>query len=415
MKAYLNQMGRFSCSALLKFIVSMASWLSLVAPSLAIDSDQLVNVYLYWAKGCPHCEREIDFFAQLQKEHLGIHLHSFEVTTNSKHRATFIAVTEKLGIADPAVPLTIIGNQVWVGYANDALSGAEMRRRVQACLKTACPDAVAEILKDGTSDILTKPEYNLPRSPLPEKMQVPLLGEIALRDLTLPVLTIILGALDGFNPCAMWSLVFLIGLLLGMKDTMRMWALGSAFIVGSAAIYFVFMATWLNLFLILGSVLLIRVVIGLVALGGGFYYLREYFLNKGGFCPVTAPEKRQRAFQRLKSLAQERNFLVALFGILALAFLVNLVDLLCSAGIPAVYTQILTMHVLPTWQYYSYMLLYIVVFMADDLLVFFMAMLTLHVSGITTKYSRYSHLIGGVLMLVIGALMLLRPDLLMFG
>jgi hypothetical protein len=120
-------------------------------------------------------------------------------------------------------------------------------------------------------------------------------------------------------------------------------------------------------------------------------------------------------FQRLRALAQERNFLLALSGILALAFLVNLVELVCSAGIPAIYTQILAMHSLPMWQYYGYLLLYILVFMADDMLVFASAMLTLQVSGLGSKYSRYSHLIGGVLLLLIGALLLLRPDLLTFG
>jgi len=120
-------------------------------------------------------------------------------------------------------------------------------------------------------------------------------------------------------------------------------------------------------------------------------------------------------FQRLRAVAQERNFLVAFLGILALAFLVNLVELICSAGIPVIYTQILTMSGVPTWQYYAYLLLYILVFMADDLLVFFTAMTTLRITGLTTKYSRYSHLLGGFILVIIGALMLLRPEWLMFG
>jgi hypothetical protein len=200
-----------------------------------------------------------------------------------------------------------------------------------------------------------------------------------------------------------------------MKDSFRMWVLGSAFIIGSAAVYFVFMAAWLNLVLFLGSLMLIRVVIGLVALGGGGYYLREFVLNKDEVCEVTAPEQRQRVFQRMRSLAQERNFLLALLGIVALAFLVNLVELICSAGIPVVYTQILAMSGVPTWQYYGYMLLYILAFMTDDLIVFFTAMTTLRVTGLTTRYSRYSHLLGGLVLVIIGALMLLRPEWLMFG
>lgn len=175
------------------------------------------------------------------------------------------------------------------------------------------------------------------------------------------------------------------------------------------------MAAWLNLLLFLGSLLFVRTVIGMVALVGGAYYLREFFADREQVCKVTAPEQRQRVFKRLKDLARERNFLLAMSGILMLAFLVNLVELVCSAGIPAVYTQILAMHELPEWQYYGYLLLYILVFMADDLIVFFTAMMTLRISGITTRYSRYSHLIGGAVLIAIGMLMLLRPEWLMFG
>jgi thiol-disulfide isomerase/thioredoxin/cytochrome c biogenesis protein CcdA len=397
------------------WLLPFALLLLQLAPAIAEDASGPVRVYLFWASGCPHCEREILFLEQKRKVTPRLEVHAFEITRNAVNRGIYKNVVNSFGIADPAVPLTIIGNQFWVGYSSDTLSGAEMQLRIMTCLASDCPDSVAGLVQSGEHPSSgTRPSGDA-RSPLPEKMQVPLLGEIALRDLSLPVLAIILGALDGFNPCAMWTLIFLVGLLVGMKDTVRMWSLGAAFIIGSAAVYFVFMAAWLNLLLFFGTLPFIRMVIGLVALAGGAYYLREFVLNKDAVCAVTAPEKRQRVFQRLRSLAQERSFLIALLGILALAFLVNLVELICSAGIPVVYTQILAMHELPKWQYYSYLLLYILAFMADDLLVFFAAMLTLRVSGITTNYSRYSHLIGGVVLLIIGALMLLRPEWLMFG
>ncbi|PKO54164.1 MAG: hypothetical protein CVU26_03105 [Betaproteobacteria bacterium HGW-Betaproteobacteria-2] len=392
----------------------LASLCSLQMPvAQAGEESASVSVYLFWVSGCPHCQREIKYLQHLQQELPATDLQLFEITTDGEGRSLFLDVVRVLGITEPSVPLTIIGNHVWMGYAADMSTGQQMRDRIEACLETACPDAVAGLVTPIAQDFEPQQTETV-RAPVPEKMHIPLLGDISPRDLSLPMLTIILGALDGFNPCAMWTLVFLIGLLLGMKDTMRMWMLGGAFIIGSASVYFVFMAAWLNLLLFLGSLLFIRVIIGLVALAGGFYYLREYFLNKDAVCPVTASEKRQRVFQQLKTLAQERSFLLALTGIMLLAFIVNLVELVCSAGIPAVYTQILVMHDLPTWQYYGYLLLYILVFMADDMLVFASAMLTLQLTGITKNYSRYSHLIGGVLLLIIGALMLLRPDLLTF-
>jgi hypothetical protein len=250
---------------------------------------------------------------------------------------------------------------------------------------------------------------------VPPTVSVPFIGEIRTADLSLPVLTIALGALDGFNPCAMWVLVFLIGLLVGMQDRFRMWTLGAAFVAGSALVYFLFMAAWLNFLLFIGAVVWVRAAVGLVALGGGFYYLREYFQNPDAACKVTAPQARRRVFDSLRKLASERRFWLALAGVLALAFAVNLVELLCSAGIPAVYTQVLALSELPVWQYYAYLALYILVFMLDDLFVFVVAMKTLQIAGATTRYVRFSHLAGGVVLLVIGALLLLRPELLMFG
>jgi uncharacterized membrane protein YidH (DUF202 family) len=250
---------------------------------------------------------------------------------------------------------------------------------------------------------------------IPPSISVPFIGEIRTADLSLPLLTVLLGALDGFNPCAMWVLVFLIGLLLGMQDRFRMWVLGTAFIAGSALVYFLFMAAWLNFLLFIGAVAWVRAAVGLVALGGGFYYLREYFQNPDAACKVTAPQARRRVFESLRKLATESRFWLALAGIVALAFAVNLVELLCSAGIPAVYTQVLALSHLPAWQYYAYLGLYILVFMLDDLVVFVVAMKTLQITGMTTSYSRFSHLAGGVVLLAIGALLLLRPEWLMFG
>ena len=126
-------------------------------------------------------------------------------------------------------------------------------------------------------------------------------------------------------------------------------------------------------------------------------------------------EKRQKVFEKIKSITRKKQFLFALGGIILLAFAVNLVELICSAGLPAIYTQILSLAQLPKWQYYLYLIFYILIFMLDDLVIFFTAMVTLQAVGIQSKYSRISHLVGGILMLIIGILLLFKPEFLMFG
>jgi len=194
-----------------------------------------------------------------------------------------------------------------------------------------------------------------------------------------------------------------------------MWIFGITFLAASAFVYFMFMAAWLHLFLFIGFVIWVRIAIGIVALWAGYYNLKEYFTNPAGGCKVTGEEKRRQIFDSLKKIIQEKNFLVGLVGLIALAFAVNMVELICSAGLPVVYTQILAAANLPIWLYYSYLLLYIFIFMLDDLIVFFVAMYTLQLTGISSKYSRASHLIGGAIMLLLGILLILKPEWLMFG
>lgn len=375
-----------------------------------------VDAYVFWAEGCPHCRHAITFLQRLEQEESRLRAHFLEVSRDAANQSAFAAVAKRLEPEEPAVPLIVVGDTLMVGYASDATSDAELRRLVAHCLANACPDMVAPLLgAAGQAQPPAAPSSGSVKRAVPQSVQVPFLGEVRTADLSLPLLTILLGALDGFNPCAMWVLVFLIGLLLGMQDRVRMWTLGAAFIAGSALVYFLFMAAWLNFLLFLGSVVWVRAAIGVVALGGGFYYLREYFQNAGATCKVTAPEARRRVFDKLRTLANERRFWLALAGMLALAVAVNLVELLCSAGIPAVYTQVLALSQLPAWQYYAYLALYVLVFMLDDLFVFVVAMQTLHLTGATTRFAHFSNLAGGLVLLAIGALLLLRPDLLMFG
>jgi hypothetical protein len=374
----------------------------------------VVDVYLFWALGCPHCERADAFLGRLQQEEPRLRVHRLEVSRDARNRTAFLRLAERRRVTDPVVPLVVVGDRVVEGYLDDASTGAELRTLVRDCLASACADAVALLLAGGEAGPASADPPASGRA-LPESVRVPLLGEVQLRTLSLPALTVALGAVDGFNPCAMWTLVFLIGLLVGMPDRARRWTLGVAFVVASALVYYLIMAAWLNALLFLGMVVWIRVAIGLVALAAGFYYLREFVLNKEAVCEVTRPEQRRRVFERLRALASERRFAVAFVGIVLLAFAVNVVELLCSAGIPAIYTQVLAMNALPRWQYHAYLALYILVFMLDDLVIFFTAMATLEVAGATGTYTRYGHLVGGGVLLAVGVLMLLRPEWLMFG
>lgn len=377
------------------------------------SAQEEVNLYFFWGKGCPHCAKEEELLKYFQTKYSYLRVHSFEVYTNYQNMNYLQQIGKKLGARVDGVPFTIIGDKTFVGFL-ETMSPSELANRIEECGRKKCPDSVGEIVgvtKEPTS------EEQLPKDEEKEKkiIDVPFLGKIDAMDFSLPALTVIIGILDGFNPCAMWVLVFLISLLLGMQNRKRMFILGTAFIVSSAAVYFMFMAAWLNLLIFLGFIIWVRVVIAVFAVGGGLYHLREYWKNKDGACKVTGGEEKQKTFAKLKGLVQHNSFWLALGGIMLLAGMVNLVELICSAGFPAIYTQVLALNNLPTWQYYLYILGYVFFFMLDDLVVFFAAMITLRMTVLSGKYSRYSNLIGGILMVIIGFLLIFKPEFLMFG
>lgn len=394
-------------------VVSLLSLIGFFGPVTGAEVSQpSATLYLFSKAGCPHCAREKDFLLRLKAEQPALLIHELEIGDKPQNLEAFRAVIDRAKIANPGVPLTVIGETVIEGYNDDQTTGGKIQSKVRTCLNDPCPDWVGSLLHgqpNAAVDIAAKAVAKPP-----DTLRLPVFGEIEPGKVSLPLLTVMLGAVDGFNPCAMWTLVFLISLLVGLRDRFRMWLLGGAFIVASAAIYYLFMAAWLNVLLFLGLLAWIRVLIGILALAGGGYYIHEFFVNPNAICKVTAPDSRRRVLDRLRGLVAERNFLVALGGIVMLAFVVNAVELVCSAGLPAVYTQVLALSHLPAWQYHAYLALYILVFMLDDLFVFFVAMKTLEVSGLTGAYVRQAHLIGGGVMVLIGLMLLFKPEWLSF-
>ena len=390
-----------------------------------------VNAYLFHGDGCPHCAQEQDFMHNdLKLRYPNLEIKEYEIYKNRQNGVFLQKIGRALNINIPGVPFLVVGDKTFVGYM-DGLTSKEIESQVEFCSLSTCSDTVAAIASDYPADKkssndttntpITNPDNNTAKEEsdnkkVEEKMiNIPLLGEIDAMSFSLPVLTIIIGVLDGFNPCAMWVLIFLISLTLGMKSRKRMWALGLTFIITSASVYFIFMSAWLNLIIFLGFIVWVRIAIALVALLGGAYSLKDFFTNKNAACKVGNVEKKQKTMSKLKKAALQNSIWLALGGIIVLAFAVNLVELICSAGLPAVYTQVLALSELPVWKNYLYILLYVFFFMLDDLIIFFIAMTTLKVTGITTKYSRLSRLIGGIIMVIIGILLLFKPEWLMFG
>ena len=178
------------------------------------------------------------------------------------------------------------------------------------------------------------------------------------------------------------------------------------------------MFAWLNIAVSLTQVMWIRLLVACVALIGAFINLRNWYKavkQKDEGCEVVSDNQRKKIMKYIRKFTSEKNFWLAIAGVICLSFAVNLIELACSAGLPLIFTQVLALNQLTTIQSLLYIFLYIVFFLLDDIIVFVVAMKTLELTGISTKYTKYSHLIGGVIMLLIGILMIFKPSWLMFN
>ena len=404
-------------------IISVLSLLSLLNSFKfeVVASEQEPTIHIFSSKLCPHCRDAEKFLKELKEERPEITIYQYEVSYQQNSQLlTFVA--NNLEVSGQGVPFIVINNQAIIGFSSatpkeiyqlldqdkvnlDLVAETVRANQLTPMIKEL---KMAEIESDITELTSTTDEQS-------EEIDLPLFGRVNLKEVSLPLLTIMIGFIDGFNPCAMWVLVFLISLLLGMHDRRRMWILGSVFIFASGFVYFLFMTAWLNFFIFLGLVNWIRIAIAVLAIFVAVHYLRDFVKNKDGTCEVDLGGNKQKVFGRLKDVVYRKSLLWSLFGIILIAFSVNLLELVCSAGLPAVYTKVLSMSELSTAQYYLYLLIYIVVFMLDDMAVFAITMITMKRVALNTKYARYSHLIGGIVMLIIGLLMFFKPEWIMFG
>jgi thiol-disulfide isomerase/thioredoxin len=374
-----------------------------------------VDLYFFWGDGCPHCAEEEKLLEQLKDKYPTLTVHDYEVWYSAENAKLMQDIGTALDISISGVPFTAVGDMYVAGYLNDETTGAAIEAKIKECIQQECADTIEPVINAVRENSGNDNNERRTSFSVPDEFTFPLIGTVRVKNLSLPFLTTVFGLIDGFNPCAMWVLVFLIGLLLEMNDRRRMWVLGSSFILISGVVYFVFMAAWLNALLFVGYVAWVRAAIALVALAGGAWSLKEYFSKKEIVCVVEASDRKKGIIERLKAVTRTKNFWLALAGIVALAASVNLVELFCSAGLPAAYTQILTLSELPSLSYYLYLLLYIFFYMLDDMVIFVIAMVTFRLTGLSGKYVRLSRLIGGVLMVAIGLLLLLKPQWLMFG
>lgn len=420
---------------ILKFLIVFAVFLLL--PVSAKAEEKVINIHLFYGNGCPHCAAEEEFLSDYLKDRTDVKLYKYEIWYDSHNQELLSKVQKEMGTTNKnGVPFTVIGKKTIVGYA-DGVTDEQIKDAINYYLNNDYRDYAGEITgkvkkvevkEDTTKDEsktedkkenkIEKADDTKDSDQTDENVTVPVLGKINAKKVSLPILAVVLGFVDGFNPCAMWILIFLITMLFNMKDRKEMWILGLTFILTSGIVYLMFMLAWLNLATFISKIAFIRLLIAVIALVVGLINVYKYIdslKKKDEGCDVVDKKDRKKIMEKIISITHEKKFIIALLGIMVLAASVNIIELMCSIGIPLLFTQILAMNNLSTFSYMIYMFIYIFFFLIDDIVIFVISMVTLKVTGLSTKYTKYSHLVGGIIMLIIGLLLIIKPELLMFN
>lgn len=387
--------------------------LILIIPITIFGKEKELNIYLFYGKTCPHCAELEEFLDSYLEEHKNVILNKYEVWENKENQEKYTEVKKILDDNSNGVPYLIIGNNSITGYDSE-ITPERIKNTITYYENFDYKDKVGIYL--GTVKEEDENQKNDIKKYEDDELNIPILGNKKGKDVPILLSTIIIGLVDGFNPCAMWILIFLISMLLGMENKKRKWALGITFLFSSALVYFLFLISWLNLAVFLNNVILIRMGISIIAVFFGIWtILKFFFVKKDNGCEVVDKKSRKRIVNSIKKIIKEKSFILALLGIVVLAASVNIIELLCSLGLPVMFTQILTINEVSKTAQIIYSLIYVFFFLIDDIIIFIIAMKTLEIKAISNKFGKYSHLIGGIIMLIIGFLMIYKPEWLMFN
>lgn len=351
-------------------------------------SENRVELHVFWSLSCPHCQEALPQLRVLADQNPWLDLQTHEITQSAVALERFQTMAEALGETAQAVPTLFYCGQMEVGWSDDPAHGEQLLGRLRAC-------------RDGQ-----------PPSPsvADRSLTLPLFGSIDLGDLSLPVLTILLAALDAFNPCAFFVLLFLLSLLTHQRQGNRMLLIGGVFVAFSGLLYFAFMAAWLNVFIVVGNLPWITASAGILAVLIGALNIKDYFAFKQGLSLSISDSHQADLFLRARRLLQAERLPTMLVATVLLAVAANFYELLCTAGLPMVFTRLLTLREQGIGQHYLYLLLYNLIYVLPLLLIVIGFVRTLGSRKLSEREGRLLKLLSGLMMFGLGLLLVWAPD-----
>ena len=352
-----------------------------------------IPLYFFWSKNCPHCTKAKPVVEKMAAEIPWLTLHSLPVS-EKKNRLIYQEMAATLGQDSKSVPGFIFCGLMLTGF-DKTISPPQLRKILNSCHLQLQNQSIT------TPTIETDNLINIPG-----------IGVVDAQSLSLPLLTLVLAGLDSFNPCAFFVLLFLLSLLVHARSRKRMILISGLYITISGVIYFLFMAAWLNLFMLIGDARWITLGAGLIAIAIAAINIKDFFWFHRGISLSIPDSAKPGLFQRMRVLLNASNLNTMIFGTIVLAIVANSYELLCTAGFPMVYTRALTLHELPNSSYYLYLLLYNLIYVVPLIIITLTFILTLGSRKLKEREGRALKLMSGTMMLGLGLVLVIAPELL---
>ncbi|ABI58043.1 conserved hypothetical protein [Alkalilimnicola ehrlichii MLHE-1] len=357
-----------------------------------------ITLHFFWTQQCPRCIAALPAVRRLAEDYDWLEVRSYNLSAEPRHGQVYRELASALGEEARAVPGFVFCDAMLVGFDDHGRQEARLRQLLETCHAQ---------IQAGGPPVLERALWTEA-----EPMRLPLLGEVRPDDLSLPALTLLLAGFDAFNPCAFFVLLFLLSVVVHSRSRGRILLIGGIFVTISGVIYFTFMTAWLNAFLVFGEMPLVTRLAGLVAVTMALINIKDYFWFKRGVSLSIPDSARPGLFRRMRALTTADSLPWVLGATLILAVVVNLYEILCTMGFPMIYTRILTAHDPGAVGYYGYLLAYNVIYVLPMLIIVALFAFTLGNRKLQEDEGRLLKLLSGMMMLGLGLMLLLRPDLL---
>lgn len=375
------------------------------------DGTPSVRLYYFFSPTCPHCQAAAPFIDELKARWPWLEVQKYSVKDNRANAKFYYETALSLGTKALSVPGFVFCRQVLIGYDSAETTGAEIARALEACHRQRQEVGIRGMTATPPPGAVAgAPQTQVMEERAGTSVNLPFVGMVDVKAFSLPVLTVVLAGMDAFNPCAFFVLLFLLSLLVHARSRARMAIVGGTFVLFSGLVYFVFMAAWLNVFLIAGELRMITVLAGLLALLVAALNIKDFFWFKQGPSLSIPESAKPGLFKRMRGIIATGNLGPMLVSTVLLAIVANSYELLCTAGFPMVYTRVLTLAQLDTWQYYAWLAAYNVIYVIPLLAIVIVFVKTMGARKLTESEGRILKLVSGFMMLGFGLLLLAAPQ-----